>query len=168
MFCKEIYRIRLSIYHMIIRKKTRELSRKHVNKKLIFKLRRLAIVFLIISVIIIYDVLSGVIHPLLALAGILAGYGIGWLLARFSNIHWHEQTGKVISKWNRITIVILILYLTFTFSKTWIFGHWLHGSMLTAFSFSLASGIMTGRIISIRKQIRGILRERGYLKGKTD
>lgn len=155
-------------YHMIIRKKTRELSRKHVNKKLIFKLRRLAIVFLIISVIISYEVLSGVIHPLLAIGGLVSGYSIGALLGRFSNIHWHEETGKVISKWNKITIAILIIYLCFTFSKRWIFGHWLQGSMLTAFSFSLASGIMMGRIISIRKQIREILRARGYLKRTAD
>lgn len=153
---------------MIIRKKTREVSKKHVQKKLIFKLRRLALVFLIITSIIVYDVLSGIINPLLALAGIICGFGIGSLLGKYSNVHWHEETGKVISKWNRITIVILVVYLSFAFSKKWIFGHWLHGAALTSFSFSLASGIMTGRIISIRKQIRGILRERGYLYPRKD
>jgi Na+/H+ antiporter NhaC len=148
---------------MIIRKKTREVSKKHVHKKLIFKLRRLALVFFVITTIIVYDVLSRVINPLLALTGVLMGFFIGSLLGRYSNVHWHEETGKVISKWNRITIAVLIIYLSFAFSKKWIFGHWLQGPVLTAFSFSLASGIMTGRIISIRKQIRSILRERGHL-----
>ncbi|MBC8053969.1 MAG: hypothetical protein H7Y13_12960 [Sphingobacteriaceae bacterium] len=149
---------------MIIRKKTRELSKKHVNRRLIFKLRRLALVFFIITSIITYNILTGIIHPLLALTGIVIGFFIGSLLGRFSNIHWHEETGKVISKWNNITVAVLVIYLAFAFSKSWIFGHWLQGPILTVFSLSLASGVMTGRIISIRKQIRGILRERGYLK----
>jgi hypothetical protein len=150
-------------YAMIIRQKTRELSKKHVHRKLVFKLRRLAVVFLVIATIIIYDISKGVINPLLAIGGICLGYSIGMLLGRFANIHWHEETSKVISKWNRITIIILVLYLSFAFSKKWFFGHWIHGPALTAFSFSIAAGIMTGRIISMRKQIRKILRERGHL-----
>ncbi|HEX8547133.1 MAG TPA: hypothetical protein VF691_09245 [Cytophagaceae bacterium] len=127
-------------------------------------MRRLALFFVIIAIIIGYDIFKGIIHPFLAFAGALTGFIIGTVLAKFSNIYWHEETATVISKWNKITIAILVIYLTFAFSKRWIFGHWLHGETLTAFSFSLASGIMTGRIISIRKQIREILRERGYLK----
>jgi len=148
---------------MIIRRKTREISKKYVNKKLLSKLRRFAIMFLIITTIIIYDIIIGTITPLLALGGILSGYLIGSLLGRYSNIHWHEETGEVISRWNRISITFLIIYLAFALSKRWIFGHWIHGPTLTAFSFSLVSGIMTGRILSMRKQIRSILREKGYL-----
>jgi hypothetical protein len=149
---------------MIIRKKTRELSKKHVNKKLIFKLRRLAVFFVIITSIILFDIFKGFINPFLALAGIITGFSIGTFLGRYSNIHWHEETGKVISRWNTITIIILVAYLAFAFSKRWIFGHWIHGPALTAFSFSVACGVMTGRIVSIRKQIRGILKERGLLE----
>ncbi|MBC7913889.1 MAG: hypothetical protein H7Y07_07180 [Pyrinomonadaceae bacterium] len=151
---------------MIIRKKTRELSKKHVNKKLIFKLRRLAIVFIFITSIIFYDLFKGYINPLLAFAGIVSGILIGTLIGKFSNIYWHEETSKVISKWDKATIGILILYLLFSFSKRWIFGHWIKGASLTAFSFSLACGIMAGRIISIRKQIREILRKQGILYAK--
>ena len=151
---------------MIIRKKTRELTRRHVNKKLIFKLRRLAIVFIIVPAVIFYNLIQGILHPFLALIGISIGFIIGTIVGRFSNIHWHEETGKVISTWNRITVSILILYLAFAFSKKWIFGHWIHGPALSAFSFSVATGVLTGRIISIRKQIREILRERGHLERK--
>ena len=151
---------------MIIRKKTRDISRRHVNKKLTFKLRRLAVVFIVVIAIIFYNLIQGIIHPSLVLIGIVSGFIIGSIMGRFSNIYWHEETSKVISNWNRITVTILILYLAFAFSKNWIFGHWIHGPALSAFSISVASGVLTGRIISIRKQIRGILREKGYLKTK--
>jgi hypothetical protein len=152
---------------MIIRRKTRAVSKKHVNKKLIFKLRRLAVFFMIVTSVIIFDIYKGFINPLLALAGIIAGVLIGSFLGKYSNIHWHEETGKVISRWNAITVIIIVTYLSFAFSKRWIFGHWIHGEALTAFSFSLACGVLTGRIVSIRKQIRGILRERGLLKASN-
>ena len=148
---------------MIIRKKTREISKRYVNRKLILKLRRLAAIFLIIILVIAYDIFKDIINPALALAGIGLGVFIGSIVGKYSNIHWHEETSTVISRWNKISIAVLIIYIAFAASKKWIFGHWLHGSTLTAFSFSLAAGVMTGRIASMRKQIRKILREKGYL-----
>jgi hypothetical protein len=131
---------------------------------LVFKLRRLAVFLVIMASIMIFNIYKGYINPFLAIAGILAGFLIGTVLGKYSNIHWHEETSKVVSKWNTITVIILIIYLAFTFSKRWILEHWIHGHALTAFSFSLACGVIAGRIVSIRKQIRGILKERGLLK----
>jgi len=151
---------------LIIRQKTKEVSRLYVERKLVFKLRRLAVVLIIISAIIGYDVLKSYINPLLAVAGIALGFYLGSFVGRYSNIHWHEETSKVISRLDRISIVILVLYLAFSFSKKWIFGHWIHGLTLTAFSFSIAAGVMAGRILTMRKQIREILRDKGFLPKK--
>lgn len=106
------------------------------------------------------------INPLLIVLGIMGGFVIGSVVGRYSNIHWHEETSKVVSKIDKISIIILILYITFSFSKKWFFGHWIHGPALSALSFSIAAGVMAGRILTIRKQIRGILIERGHLKKK--
>jgi len=152
---------------LIIRQKTKEVSRLYVERKLVFKLRRLAVVLIIISGIIGYDIFKSYINPLLALAGLALGFYLGVFVGRYSNIHWHEETCKVIARLDRISIVILVLYLTFSFSKKWIFGHWIHGTSLTAFSFSIAAGVMTGRMLTTRKQIREILRDKGLLEKKS-
>ena len=151
---------------MIIRKKTREIRKKYVQKKLVFRLRRFAVVLIILVVIISYDIFTLIINPLLALVGIGMGSAIGSFVGRYANIHWHEETGKVIAKLDRTGIVVLILSLSFSLTRRWIFSHWIHGAALPAFSSSVAAGVMTGRLIIIRKQVREILRNKGILPPK--
>jgi hypothetical protein len=81
----------------------------------------------------------------------------------YANVHWHSESEKVIAKLDRIGIVVLVLYLVFSLSRRWILGHWVHGIQLSVVSFSMAAGAMIGRILTIRKQIRDILRDKGIL-----
>ena len=134
-----------------------------MDRKLIFKLRRFAVILVVILGILSYDIFTGIIHPALALLAISIGFMTGKFVGKYANVHWHPETNKVVSKLNRAGVVILVLYLSFSFSKKWIFGHWIHGPSLSAFSFGIASGVMAGRLITIRKQVRILLRNKGYL-----
>jgi hypothetical protein len=74
-------------------------------------------------------------------------------------IHWHEEKAKVVSRFDMIGIFVMVLYVAFSASRTWLFGHWIHGSVLTAFTYSILAGVMIGRIVGMRLKIKNILSE---------
>lgn len=139
-------------------------SKEFVHRKLIFRLRMFAVLFAAMAALIIYDVSENIIEVPLAIAGIALGLVVGFTVGYLANIIWHPETNKVMTRIDRAGIVILVLYLSFSFSRKWLFGHWIHGPALTAFCFSIASGVTLGRLLSMRFQIRQILKEQGHLK----
>lgn len=143
--------------------KRREVTR-FVQRKLLFRLRRLAFIFIIITGILIYEIFHNYIAGYLALVGFETGIIIGLLVAkRMHKISWDIDTNKAITKMDKLGIVILIMYLLFAVSRRWIFGHWLQGNTLSAFCLSVAAGGMLGRLYSTRQKIRSVLKQEGFL-----
>ncbi len=137
---------------------------KFVHRKLLFRLRRLAIIFLIILGILIYEISHNYIAAYLAIAGFGLGYVIGNLVSRRMHIiSWDAGTTKAVTKMDHIGIAILIVYIIFALTRHWIFSHWFTGYALTAFSLSVGAGGMLGRLWNTRKKIREILKREGYL-----
>lgn len=148
--------------------KRKEVGR-YVHRKLLFRLRRLAIIFLIISCILIYEISQDYLAGYIAFDGFLLGMIIGLLVARrMHNISWNAETNQAVTKMDRIGIVILVLYILFAIGRHWIFGHWLQGSALSAFCLSVAAGGMLGRLWTTRQKIRRILKREGFLHLKKD
>lgn len=147
--------------------KRKEVGR-FVHKKLLFRLRRLAIIFLIITGVLIYELSQHYIAGYLALFGFMLGMVIGLLVSRrMHNISWDAETNKAVTKMDRLGIVILVLYLLFAISRHWILSHWLQGYALTAFSLSVAAGGMLGRLWNTRQKIRQVLKQAGFLHPKN-
>lgn len=135
-----------------------------VHKKLLFRLRRLAIIFLIITGVLIYEISHNNVAGYLALFGFMLGIVIGLLVARrMHNISWDAETSKAVTKMDRLGIIILVLYIVFAISRHWILSHWLQGVALSAFSLSIAAGGMLGRLWTTRQKIRQILKKEGFL-----
>jgi hypothetical protein len=148
--------------------KRKEVAR-FVHKKLLFRLRRLAIIFLLISGILIYEISQDYIAGYMATAGFLLGVAIGLMVAhRMHRISWDAETSKAVTKMDRLGIIILVFYLLFAISRKWIFSHWLHGYSLSAFSLSVAAGGMLGMLWTTRQQIRQVLKKEGFLYPKKD
>jgi hypothetical protein len=142
----------------------REVTR-YVHRKILFRLRRLAITFLIITGILIYEMSSYSIAFYMAAAGYAMGVFIGWLISkRMHIISWDAEARKTVSRMDRLGIIILVCYLVFAILRHWIFSHWIHGHALTAFSLSIASGGMLTRFYHTRKQVRKILIEEGVMQ----
>jgi hypothetical protein len=140
---------------------------KFVHGKLLFRFRRLVILFVIVIAIVIVEVLHNYLAGYLATGGFILGIGIGLLASkRMHNISWDAETSQAITRMDRLGIVILVAYLIFVISRRWIFSHWLHGYGLTAFCLSVGAGGMLGRLYTTRKKIRQVLREEGILKNK--
>src|SRR5437870_9981219 len=111
---------------------------KYVHRKLLFRLRRLAIIFIIIIGVLIYEISHNYIAGYLAAIGFVMGIGIGLLVSyRMHTISWDVETNKAVTKMDRLGIIILVLYLVFAISRHWIFSHWFEGYTLTAFSLSV-------------------------------
>jgi hypothetical protein len=134
-------------------------AKKHIDRKLIFRIRIFYVIGIILTGLMLYDVLEGIIGFELSLGGFLLGLFLGFLATRMFIIHWHEERAKVVSRLDTIGIIVMLIYMTFSLSKAWFFGHWIHGSVLTAFTYSILAGIMIGRILGMRLKIKNILSE---------
>ncbi len=100
---------------------------------------------------------------LLASSGLLIGIGLGFLAGRMIKVKWHEKRNKVISEMDRIGMIILIIYIIFEYNRNAIFGRWLEGATLTAFGFSILTGMMLGRFLNTKMDIEDVLKEKRYL-----
>lgn len=137
---------------------------KYVHRKILFRLRRMAITFIIITGILIYELSHSYIAFYLAVGGYLMGIAIGLLISRrMHQISWDAETRKTVSRMDKIGIFILVAYLVFAILRHWIFSHWLQGHALSAFSLSVASGGMIARFYTTRQQVRKILKDEGIM-----
>ena len=132
-------------------------AKKHIDRKLIFRIRIFYVIGIILTGLMLYDVLEGIIGIELSLGGFLLGLFLGFIATRMFMIHWHEERAKVVSRLDTIGIIIMLFYVAFSVSRAWLFGHWIHGSALTAFTYSILAGIMIGRIAGMRLKIKNIL-----------
>lgn len=134
-------------------------AKKHIDRKLIFRIRIFYVIGIILTGLMLYEVLEGIMGIELSIVGFLLGLFLGFIATRMFIIHWHEERAKVVSRFDTIGIIIMLLYVAFSVSRTWLFGHWIHGSVLTAFTYSILAGIMIGRLVGMRLKIKNILSE---------
>ena len=93
----------------------------------------------------------------------MIGLMIGAAFVRRKKIFWHEETSTVIAKMDRVGIYVLVIYVIFIVVRHYFLHQWFKGNELTAFSLSLTAGAMAGRLLSIRSEIRQILKERNLI-----
>lgn len=105
------------------------------------------------------DIFQGILSVMWALGGFILGGVVGILAGRMFAIKWHEDTQKVIIGIDKTGFLIIILYAVFRMFDRQLFGEFLHGSALTAFTFCLLGGIMIGRLLSMYQSIMKILKE---------
>lgn len=140
----------------------RALARKHLDRKLIFRLYIFALIFMIMLGILAYDIFRRTIGFTLG-GGLLLGIMIGFVTGRIFVTKWHEQAKKVVTQIDEVGVVVLILYILFSVFRNRIFGHWLHVPILTAFTFSIIGGVILGRLLATTRSIKNILSTRGII-----
>jgi hypothetical protein len=140
-----------------------------VHRKLLFRLRRLALFFIVVTAILIYEISKNYIAGYLAVGGFIIGFSAGYIVAkRMHKITWDEAADKVVGKMDAIGILILIAYLFFAITRRWIFSHWLEGHALSAFVLSISCGAIISRLWFIRKKIRNTLKKAGRLHPRKE
>ncbi len=121
---------------------------------------RLWLFFIIMStllIIVICHVFEGHISALLAAGGFALGIILGFLAGRMFIIFWHPETEKVVSRLDKVGIVILVMYILLAAGRRWFLGHWLHGAELNAFGLAILTGLLLGRLLSMAIKIKNIL-----------
>jgi len=132
-------------------------------------LRRLALFFIVVTAILIYEISKNYIAGYLAVGGFIIGFSAGYIVAkRMHKITWDEAADKVVGKMDAIGILILIAYLFFAITRRWIFSHWLEGHALSAFVLSISCGAIISRLWFIRKKIRNTLKKAGRLHPRKE
>lgn len=139
------------------------ISKKYLHKRVFSQL----IIFLLISLVMLgivgFDIMQGQLSFKLGIGGIFLGLVVGYLVGRIFSIKWHQPTQKVIINMDRTGIIIIVIYVVFRILGEQLFGEFLHGNALTAFTFSMLAGIMIGRLVSMYRRIISILKEQKIL-----
>jgi hypothetical protein len=136
---------------------------KHVDSKLIRRVRILVAILIVMTGILIYEVYISRIPAMLLILGIVSGVAIGFIAGRMFSIEWHVEKRKVIGRLDRLGIVVLVLYIAFSIARHFIFEYWLKGAVLSAFTISFVEGAMLGRILSMRLNIKRVLVDQGKI-----
>jgi hypothetical protein len=134
--------------------------RTHVHKRILFQLVSFSILALIMFGIVIFDTIDSGLDLLWVFVGGVLGVIIGMLVGRIFNIKWHEDTQKVIIGVDRLSILLIIVYLGVRLGSQKIFGTFIHGEELTIVTYSTLGGIMIGRVFSLRRRVVAILRDK--------
>ncbi len=145
---------------MLLNSRTGKNAKQFVERKLIRRLWRFFVIFIILAGVIIYEVSQDYIEGSACVGAMMLGMLIGAVFVRRRRIYWEEETSTIIARMDRIGIAMLVIYVLFAVSRHVFLHNWLHGRQLTAFSLSLTAGAMLGRLLSMRSQIRQILKER--------
>ena len=148
---------------MLVNPRSGKEVRQFVQRKLIIRLRIFFFLFFILVDIVFYELSLHYISPLLAIGALLFGFLSGLLFVRRKKIYWEEETARVIGKMDQAGAVILVIYILFSVTRHWLLHRWMQGNQLTAFSVSFAAGAMGGRLISMRRQIVLVLKEKKIL-----
>lgn len=100
---------------------------------------------------------------LFAVIGLFIGLVIGLIVSRIFKISWDKTAGQVISKFDTVGVIILLLYILLEIFRTKIVGYFVNRHSVLAVSFAILAGIMYGRFIGIRGKIRQVFEEEGVI-----
>ena len=131
--------------------------KKHLDKLVLTRFRMFTLACTGMATLGIYHFIEGHISLILACLALGAGILIGFLVGRTNNIIWQEEDKKVFAKFDVFGIIIMASYILFVIVRRKILGHWLAGDELSGFIMFLCSGIMLGRLLTLRKMVLKVL-----------
>ncbi len=149
--------------HIQKAKERRAVGKKHINSKLLRRLKIFAVIIVIIMVIAGYKIFLGKISFELSIISLAIGTVIGFIGGRMFKIFWHPETQEVVSRLDKIGFIFLVLYIGVEVGKKWIFGHWLQGDELNSFGLIFLEGLLLGRLLSMKNNIRKVLIEQNKI-----
>ena len=138
--------------------------KRHVHGRVLTQLVIFALVSAGLLVAVSYDAIEGQIGLGLVAAGLIAGLGVGYLVARIFKLGWREDTQKVVMSLDRMSFVLIGVYIAFRIFGEQLLGEYVHGAALSALTFAFLAGILLGRFISIWNGVSRILTEQGILQ----
>ncbi|HVW71649.1 MAG TPA: hypothetical protein VHB93_00670 [Candidatus Paceibacterota bacterium] len=136
------------------------LSDQRVSRRLRTRMQIFLAIGAVILAFIAHDVLDQVLSFWLAVGALVIGGVFGYFLGRLLTVKRHESTNEVVSQMDFIGGLAIAAYVVFDISREWIFGHWIQGPALSAFTLAILSGALFGRFFGLRVSINRILENR--------
>ena len=134
-----------------------------VERKLLIRLKLFFLIFALLIIAIFREVARNHIASSTSIGAIMLGMMIGGAFVRRKKIYWEEETSRVIARMDRAGVILLVIYIAIAIIRHFFVDQWFHGKQLIGFSFSFAAGTMLGRLLSMRSQIRQILKEKNII-----
>lgn len=131
----------------------------HVDKKLKFRLRLYFIIAIVMLSIVFYDIFKNILSIEFALIATGIGIAVGVISARMSNISWNKDANKIATSLDKFGVIFTGIYIVFAVFRQQLIGLFVHGPIVGAISFSIAAGVMIGRVVGTRGAILKILEE---------
>lgn len=151
--------------HFPMHKKTskRDHIIKHIDRKLIIRMRIFVIIFFATLIIAIVDTIKFDV-PMWLLPVALIVWGGIWLLAgRIQKITFDHDAFKIISRMDRLWVFILILYIAVAILRKQLIWDRVTWYSVTVVTLWVVSGTMFGRTLAMRYAIRTILKTIGII-----
>jgi hypothetical protein len=133
-------------------------STSSIDWALIIRMRMFLVLFMAMMIIVAVQIVRSGSGGLLATPiGLLIGYLIGLLTSRMLALSWDDEAHKVVGRMDVLGAVVLILYIVFTWNRTWILSEFAQGDLLTAVSYSVLAGLFLGQLFGTAKGIRRVI-----------
>lgn len=154
----------ISIVIMHKKHSSRDYIIKHIDRKLIIRMRIFVIIFLVTLIIAIVDTIKFDV-PIWLLPISLIVWGGIWLVAgRIQKIRFDQNAFKIISSMDRLWVFILILYIVVAILRKQIIWDRVTWYSVTVVTLWVVSGTMFGRTLAMRYAIKAILKTIGIMK----
>ena len=117
-----------------------------------------SVVFVIMLGIVVCNVARGDLSLWLGFVSLGIGGVLGLVMSRMFRLSWDEASSTVISRIDWLGGAILAAYILFALFRNRLFGFWVSGPALAAFTLSIVAGTMLGRVFGTVRDVRRILR----------
>lgn len=131
----------------------------HIDKKLKFRLRLYLVISFILFCLVGFDVYTQQLPWIFAILGMAIGGIIGIFASRMFHLSWDKDARKVVSRLDTVGIIVLIVYILFSFARREVISYFLPTPEIWPFSFATIAGVMIGRVIGMGRKIQMIIEE---------
>jgi hypothetical protein len=147
-------------------KATREQARAHIHPKLRRNLRLFIVIALALLIVVTVDTIRGHAPVWQVVLGFVAGGTLGMIFARMYKLSWDKNAMHVSSRIDIYGAVMLVLYIAFDLSRTYLVHIFTHSTAVPAISLALLAGAMYGRVLGSGHVIVAILREQQVIPAR--
>lgn len=141
------------------RRANSEHIKANASKRLRINLRILAIVYVILFFVTLYNLIVSQAAFWQVLLAIIIGLSAGIISSRMYKISWNHHEAEVVDRIDIYGVVVLVLFVLFELNRSHIAALFTSGESLGSISLVLVTSALFGRIVGTSRKILSILRE---------
>lgn len=130
-----------------------------IDKKLIFRMRMFAVIFVLTLMYVVVDTFIYEVPFWYILIAFVVGMLTWLVLWRMQKITRDKDGYKIISRFDAIWVVILVMYIWFAIARHEIIADWVNSTAVTVVTVAVVNGTMLGRLLTMRLAIKHNLKQ---------